>query len=648
MTTQTLTSLWKAPKSYSGVLIAIFLPFDIGAQIVDVDGEPLNELHVTLSYFASDWRHIDTTAIRKTLKNLVDDWDPIEVEIQGVAQFVPKDTGGPVPNVMLMNSPTLQEFQHHLVDALIADGTAPEQEFGFVPHITIRFDGPPIPLPKERLSFTVDTITLAYAGDRIQYPLGKITKEGAGHEFHGNQWHGETAAALNSGARSLPKTPEGKLLREGIKSWTGEGEHSAKGTDMLKETIAHAPHNAPELWRGVRSGLTPTHPEAGAVAHVAELKQVGNVVSLGEGGPNTAQLASFSTDQNVAMGFAGATQYGGESGFERIPRDEVASPAVLIRVEPGSQALRIDRISQSFKAQAEWVSTGQYRVTNVEDHPTVKGLSIVTLQQVDAKKTFAPTLTKEEAGHEFHGNQWNGGGGKTPSFSELKGMEKISGPKGSQGGQWYRDSAGKEYLVKPGQSESHVQNEVAAGIVYREAGVKFPNTGIAHDDNGKPLIVSEKIDGLKQLSASQWKSSPDLQAEAAKNFGLDTMLSHWDVHGLSADNTLVDKAGDPVRIESGGAMQYRGMGGDKGAAFSADGKWDYAGMRTSDQGRLMYGKMSDSAAADSLERAASLNVGDIKQKWTDAGVSQANADKWGGVLESRQAQIPGIVAALRS
>ena len=35
------------------------------------------------------------------------------------------------------------------------------------------------------------------------------------------------------------------------------------------------------------------------------------------------------------------------------------------------------------------------------------------------------------------------------------------------------------------------------------------------------------------------------------------------------------------------------------------------------------------------------------QQWLAAGVSQANADRWSGVLEARQAQIPGIVATLR-
>ena len=236
-----------------------------------------------------------------------------------------------------------------------------------------------------------------------------------------------------------------------------------------------------------------------------------------------------------------------------------------------------------------------------------------------------------------------------PSHTQLSGMERVSGPLGSQGGNWYKDSsADKTYLAKPLKSDAHGYNEVAAGAVYHEAGVKFPNTGLTEDENGKPLLVSEKIEGLSEKSASWWASHPDAQAKAAENFGVDALLSHWDVHGLNADNTLIDKNGDPVRIESGGAMAFRAMGSPKGDAFSPTGAWpEPASMRTSDQGRAMYGKMTDAQVADSLERASKIDLGNVQSRWDALGIPRETSDPWMKTLEARQAQIPALVASLR-
>ena len=277
-----------------------------------------------------------------------------------------------------------------------------------------------------------------------------------------------------------------------------------------------------------------------------------------------------------------------------------------------------------------------------------------TLSELVAELRRAVDIIKRDVSDEERdkNGRFAGGGSSgegMPSHTQLSGMERVSGPLGSQGGNWYKDSsADKTYLAKPLESDAHGYNEIAAGAVYHEAGVKFPNTGLTKDENGKPLLVSEKIEGLSEKSASWWASHPDAQAKAAENFGVDALLSHWDVHGLSADNTLIDKNGDPVRIESGGAMAFRAMGSPKGDAFSPTGAWsEPASMRTSDQGRAMYGKMTDAQVADSLERAGKIDLGNVQSRWDALGIPRETSDPWMKTLEARQAQIPALVASLR-
>ncbi len=244
-------------------------------------------------------------------------------------------------------------------------------------------------------------------------------------------------------------------------------------------------------------------------------------------------------------------------------------------------------------------------------------------------------------GHPFRGNQHV----KVPSWGELQQMKKVQGPLGSQGGQWYQDASGTRWLAKPAKSHDHAQNEIAMGIVYRMAGALFPVTGFTQDDKGKYHILSKKAPEVHEVSISGWMSNPQLQARAARHYGIDAWLSHWDVHGLSADNTLVTKDEMPHRIESGGAGQYRAMGGVK--ETWKVGPWvEPKSMRESDQGRRMYGKMTNEQAARSLSRILDIDTAEIEKRWLDAGVTPENAKKWRAVLDYRKTLVPKIVTML--
>ena len=97
-----------------------------------------------------------------------------------------------------------------------------------------------------------------------------------------------------------------------------------------------------------------------------------------------------------------------------------------------------------------------------------------------------------------------------------------------------------------------------------------------------------------------------------------------------------------------GAMAFRAQGGEK-TGFSPTGAWvEPLSMRTSEQGRAMYGKMTDAQVATSLERAGNLNLGNVQSHWDSLGIPQNVSDPWMQTLQARQQQIPTLVSELRA
>ena len=94
--------------------------------------------------------------------------------------------------------------------------------------------------------------------------------------------------------------------------------------------------------------------------------------------------------------------------------------------------------------------------------------------------------------------------------SELDGMHKVpvggmfsNGEKapglGYQGGQWYEHNNGDAFLVKGAQSPEHAENEVAASLLYKQAGIKTPDAGLITMHDGSKRVVSKFMPGLTPL-----------------------------------------------------------------------------------------------------------------------------------------------------
>lgn len=134
--------------------------------------------------------------------------------------------------------------------------------------------------------------------------------------------------------------------------------------------------------------------------------------------------------------------------------------------------------------------------------------------------------------------------------------------KGGTAGAVYQDTdTGAKWMVKFNGSEDAVRNEVLASKLYNAAGVEAPDLH-AIVIEGKPALASRMVDGISEVDAATLAKTASVQ----EGFAVDAWLANWDVAGMHYDNTVLI-GGRALRIDVGGALRYRAVGGLKGAAF---------------------------------------------------------------------------------
>lgn len=118
------------------------------------------------------------------------------------------------------------------------------------------------------------------------------------------------------------------------------------------------------------------------------------------------------------------------------------------------------------------------------------------------------------------------------------------------------------YIQKYGASKEHIINEHLANSIYDMAGVPTPQVELKTDKDGKPYQLSKYIEG-KQLG-----DLPEQQRNAAylklrTHFIIDAWLGNWDVIGKGGSNIIVSTSGEVYRVDNGGSISYKAMGGTK-------------------------------------------------------------------------------------
>ncbi len=180
--------------------------------------------------------------------------------------------------------------------------------------------------------------------------------------------------------------------------------------------------------------------------------------------------------------------------------------------------------------------------------------------------------------------------------------------KGGQAGGFYQDTeTGKKYLLKFLASDDEVANEVLASKLYRLAGVDAPELH-AITVNGRPTLASAVVDGIREVPAKTLAATPTVR----DGFAVDAWLANWDVAGMNWDNTVL-VGGKALRIDVGGALRYRALGGLKGQAFGRSvGEIDSLRDGTNRQTTAMFAGMTKADVEASVERVLAIADDDIR------------------------------------
>lgn len=180
--------------------------------------------------------------------------------------------------------------------------------------------------------------------------------------------------------------------------------------------------------------------------------------------------------------------------------------------------------------------------------------------------------------------------------------------KGGTEGALYQDTAtGQKWLVKFNGSEDAVKNEVLASKLYALAGTEAPELHAIFID-GRHALASKIIDGIQEVPARTLAATPSV----TDGFAVDAWLANWDVAGLNFDNVVL-VGGRAVRIDVGGSLRYRAVGGLKGRAFGDDvSEIDSLRDGTNAQARAVFGGMSPADLERSVERVLAVSDDDIR------------------------------------
>ncbi len=145
--------------------------------------------------------------------------------------------------------------------------------------------------------------------------------------------------------------------------------------------------------------------------------------------------------------------------------------------------------------------------------------------------------------------------------------------KGSNPGGIFIAENNCKYYLKEVKNIEHAEQEVLASKLYQAAGIKCADVELAMHNN-KPVLLSSWIE-----STSLKKDYQQYFKKLWNGFAIDAWLANRDVVGESFDNFIIDDKGEVIRIDTGGALEYRAMGANK--EFSDDKVEEFFTLRDS-------------------------------------------------------------------
>ncbi len=145
-------------------------------------------------------------------------------------------------------------------------------------------------------------------------------------------------------------------------------------------------------------------------------------------------------------------------------------------------------------------------------------------------------------------------------------FEYVKDLGGSTGAYMYIDkSTDQLWVVKFGANINHMYNEYLANKMYTKFGINVPEAFIGEVEGEEALITKYLEDSIPLANAKK-----HIVDEVSKGFLFDVLFANWDVVGSedTLDNIRITPDGKVWRVDLGGSLLYRAMGGKKEDMFS--------------------------------------------------------------------------------
>ena len=167
---------------------------------------------------------------------------------------------------------------------------------------------------------------------------------------------------------------------------------------------------------------------------------------------------------------------------------------------------------------------------------------------------------------------------------DLSTLKIIKSLGGSTGAKLVEDVNGNQYVMKRGNNTSndHVKSEYTANQIYAILGQRVPDYEL-YDDNGEAVLLSRYIPMTTVPNFDDY-------SEMVKGCISDVLVANFDVY--QNDNCLKDAAGNIIRVDNGGALEYRARGGKKtNTEWNGDASTTFKNMKKYNP--IVFDKISD-------------------------------------------------------
>jgi len=161
-------------SSHGGVMVAFRIPEAIAKELALPDGEPAEQLHLTLAYLGKTEELTDLSGVHVAVERVAAATPVLRGSLSGVGRFEASETSdGKDVLYKTVDVPGLVEFRQAVVTALADAGYAVSQVHGFTPHVALKYVDPSESTPEIRGEYAVEFTAVSVVAGNVwkDYPL---------------------------------------------------------------------------------------------------------------------------------------------------------------------------------------------------------------------------------------------------------------------------------------------------------------------------------------------------------------------------------------------------------------------------------------------------------------------------------------------